>query len=85
VGDGQTDEPKGKCGFSGNLDLELLRLTQAGILKVECPVCYAIWTVRMRGNEAVFPTHPPRRTRLSRAISRWVKQGEVWTLSEPPR
>lgn len=84
VGEGPPGEPKGKCGFSGNLDLELLRLTQAGIWKVECPVCHAIWTVRVRGNAAVFPTHPPRRKRSNRAMSRWVKQGGAWTLVEPP-
>jgi hypothetical protein len=84
VGEGPPGESKGKCGFSGNLDLELLRLTQAGILKVECPVCHAIWTVRVRGNAAFFPTHPPRRKRPNRAISRWVKQGGAWTLVEPP-
>ncbi len=73
-----------KCAFSGALDLGLAQLTQAGIWKVECPHCRAIWTVRVRGNAAVFPTHPPRQMRPGRAISRWAKQGDAWRLAEPP-
>jgi energy-coupling factor transporter ATP-binding protein EcfA2 len=82
VGEGPPDKPATKCAFTGALDLDLAQLTQAGIWKVECPVCQAIWTVRVRGNAAVFPTHPPRRKRKSRAISRWVKQEDVWSLVE---
>jgi energy-coupling factor transporter ATP-binding protein EcfA2 len=83
VGDVPREEKASKCAFAGALDLDLGRLTQAGILKVECPLCHAIWTVRVRGNTAVFPPHPSLRTRKSRAFSHWVKQGETWTLTQP--
>lgn len=76
------DEPATKCAFAGALDLGLAQFTQAGIWKVECPLCRAIWTVRVRGNAAVFPTHPPLRTRKSRAISRSRQAGEAWMLAE---
>jgi energy-coupling factor transporter ATP-binding protein EcfA2 len=84
VGDGPGEEPATKCAFSGALDLDLVGLTHAGIWKVECPVCHAIWTARVRGNTVGFPAHPPLRTRKSRAISRWVKQGEAWALVAAP-
>jgi hypothetical protein len=84
VGAGAKAQPATKCAFAEMLDLGLAQLTQAGIWKVECPLCHAIWTVRVRGNAAGFPPHPPLQTRKSRAISRWVKQGNVWRLAEPP-
>lgn len=84
MGDGAPEQPATKCPFAGALDLGLAQLTQAGIWKVECPVCQAIWTVRVRGNAADFPPHPSLRRRKSRAIFRWVKQGSAWRLAEPP-
>lgn len=58
VGAGAPEQPATKCPFAGALDLGLAQLTQAGIWKVECPVCQAIWTVHVRGNAAGFPPIP---------------------------
>jgi len=75
----QTEKPK-KCSFSGEVSLSPAQLQHAGIAKLQCPECGATWAVRIRGDTVLFPSHPPRTTRMTQDISRWIKQEGGWTL-----
>jgi hypothetical protein len=82
VGATSSEEKRQRCPFSGVVELPPARLSQAGISKLECPECGAMWTARIRGETVSFPPHPPRTTRATQAIPRWIKQGTMWALSE---
>ncbi len=71
-----------KCPFSGTVaaDLSPAQLHQSAITKLQCPECGATWAARMRGNTVVFPSHPPRTTKMTQDISRWIKQESGWIL-----
>jgi AAA domain len=49
---------------------------------IECPTCGAVRTVHLQGDVVRFPTHQPLRTRTTKDVTRWVRQGTVWTLWE---
>ncbi len=85
VGATSSEEKPKRCSFSGAVDLSPARLTQAGIAKLQCPECGAMWTARIRGTVVSFPPHPPRSTRVVQTISRWIKRGGAWELSEHKR
>ncbi len=85
VGETKCQEKAITCLFSGAVDVEPVHMSQTGISKVECPQCHAVRTVRLQGKAVVFPAHPPRRTSTSQQVSRWIKQGAAWTLSEKNR
>jgi hypothetical protein len=85
VGAMSSEEKPKRCSFSGAVDLSPARLTQAGIAKLQCPECGAMWTARIRGTVVSFPPHPPRSTRVVQTISRWIKRGGAWELSEHKR
>lgn len=85
VGATSSEEKPKRCSFSGAVDLSPARLTQAGISKLQCPECSAMWTARIRGTTVIFPPHPPRTTRVGQSVSRWIKQGGAWELSEHKR
>lgn len=82
VGASSSEEKSKRCPFSGTVELSPARLSQAGIAKLQCPVCGAMWTARMRGDSVFFPPHPPRTTRVVQTVSRWIQQGGAWELSE---
>jgi DNA polymerase III delta prime subunit len=75
----QTDTPK-KCPFSGEVELSPAQLRQSAIAKLQCPECSATRAARLRGETVVFPSHPPRSTKMTRDISRWIKHESGWTL-----
>jgi DNA polymerase III delta prime subunit len=76
------EEKPGKCPFSGAVDLSPVQLATSALAKLQCPECGAIWTARIRRDTVLFPPHPPRTTKVVQAVSRWIKQGTTWTLSE---
>ena len=45
-------------------------LFKAGISKLQCPECGAMWTARTRGDTVLFPPHPQHTTRVAQAVSR---------------
>jgi len=75
----QIDAPK-KCPFTGTVELSPAQLRQSAIVKLQCPACSATWSARLRGDTVVFPAHPPRSTKMTQDISRWIKQEAGWTL-----
>ncbi len=80
VGETMREEKSLSCPFSGVIDVEPTRLTQAGLSKVECPECGAVRTVRIQGNSSIFPSHPKRKTNTTRNEGRWIKQRTEWTM-----
>ncbi len=75
-----TEKPK-KCSFSGEpVELSPARLAQTGISKLQCPECGATWAARIRGDRIFFPAHPPRTTKLTQDIPRWITHGSGWEL-----
>ncbi len=75
----QAKRPK-KCSFAEEVSLSLAQLQQAGISKLQCPECSATWAARIRGDTVFFPTHPPRTTRMTQDIPRWIRQEAGWAL-----
>jgi hypothetical protein len=75
----RAEKPK-KCPFSGEVNLSPAQLHQSAISKLQCPECGATWAARIRGDTVLFPSHPPRMTRMRQDISRWVKQQSGWTF-----
>jgi AAA domain-containing protein len=73
-----------KCAFAGAVDMDPMRLRHTETRAIECPVCGAVRTVLLQGDVGRFPTHPPLRTRTTKDVTRWVRQGTVWTLWEKP-
>ncbi len=82
VGEAKIEEKTLKCPFVGTIELTPDQISQAGISKLQCPECGAMWTARIRGKAVFFPAHPPRVTSTVRDIPRWMKRGEVWALAE---
>ena len=74
-----SDKPK-KCAFAGAVELSPAQLRQSAIAKLQCPACSATWSARLRGDTVMFPAHPPRATKMTQDISRWIKQESGWRL-----
>lgn len=64
----QAEKPK-KCPFSGEVKLSPAQLHQSAISKLQCPECGATWAARIRGDTVLFPSHPPRITKVRQDIS----------------
>jgi DNA polymerase III delta prime subunit len=71
-----------KCTFAGAVDIEPRRLQHRETHTIECPACGAVRTVHLQGDAVRFPPHPPLRTRTTKDVTRWIRQGTVWTLWE---
>jgi AAA domain len=82
VGVSSPFEKSTKCSFSGTLaaGLSPAQLQRSAISKLQCPECGATWAARLRGESVFFPSHPPRATKMTQDISRWIKQEAGWTL-----
>lgn len=81
VGAMSPERKRQRCPFSGIVELSPVRLARAGVSKLQCPECGAMWRARIRGEMVSFPPHPPGTTRASQAIPRWIRQGTTWILS----
>ena len=84
VGGAASETLPPKCAFAGAVDVEPMRLRQAATRALECPACGAVRTVHLQGDVVRFPTHQPLRTRTTKDVTRWVKQGTGWTVWEKP-
>ena len=72
-----------KCLGSGALDVDAGRLTQSAIAQVECPVCGAVRTAKLKAQRVVLPVHTPLKTHTTRKGARWSKGETGWALSQP--
>jgi hypothetical protein len=73
-----------KCAFAGAVDMDPGRLRHTETRAIECPTCGAVRTVLLQGAVVRFPTHQPLRTRTTKDVTRWVRQGTAWILWEKP-
>ena len=78
----QTAKPT-KCLGAGALDLDARGLTQSAIAQVECPMCGAVRTAKLKAQSVVFPAHAPLKTHTTRKGARWSKGETGWALSKP--
>jgi hypothetical protein len=85
VGGAASETLPSKCTFAGAVDVEPMRLRQAETRALECPACGAVRTVHLHGDVVRFPPHQLLRTRTTKDVTRWIRQGTVWTLWEKPR
>lgn len=81
VGPSPQSPPAQKCPFAGEVALAPAQLRQAAVAKLQCPECSATRTARLRGDTVLFPTHPPRATKMTQDIARWIKHDSGWILS----
>jgi AAA domain len=84
VGGGASAALPPKCAFAGAVDVEPRRLRQAETRALECPACGAVRTVHLHRDVVRFPPHQLLRTRTTKDVTRWIRQGTVWTLWEKP-
>jgi len=76
--------PRAKqCPFAGAVALSPAQLRQAAVAKLQCPECSATRTARLRGDTVLFPAHPPRTTKMTQDIARWIKHASGWSLATP--
>ena len=55
-------------------------MREAGVLKVECPECFATRGLTPAGETVRFPSHDPRKTRTPNREARWVRREGTWEL-----
>jgi hypothetical protein len=81
---GTIDQPAQptKCLGAGVLDLDARRLTQSAIAQVECPVCGAVRTAKLKAQSVLLPAHAPLKTHTTRKGARWSKGKTEWALSQ---
>jgi len=81
---GTMDQPAQptKCLGSGALDVDARRLTQSAIAQVECPVCGAVRTAKLKAQSVVLPAHAPLKTHTTRKGARWSKGETGCALSQ---
>jgi len=85
VGGAASETLPSKCTFAGAVEVEPMRLRQAETRALECPACGAVRTVLLHRDVVRFPPHQLLRTRTTKDVTRWIRQGTVWTLWEKPR
>jgi DNA polymerase III delta prime subunit len=81
VGAPTNEHVTGNCPFSGEyIAITPTELQQAGVAKVQCPECGAIWTARIKGESVFFPSHQTITRKRVQTIARWIKQSTGWIL-----
>jgi AAA domain len=82
VGEAQPEGEASKCSFAGMIELSARQMTEAGVLRVECPECLTMRALTPQGATVRFPPHDKRKTRTPHREVRWIKRGTTWTLSD---
>ena len=70
-----------RCAFAEVLSLSVAQMVEAGVTKVECPECATVRTLQPRGATVRFPSHQRRKTRTPSSETRWIREGEAWTIA----
>jgi len=71
-----------RCAFAEVLfSLSVAQMVESGVTKVECPECATVRTLQPRGATVRFPSHQRRKTRTPRSDTRWIREGEAWTIA----
>lgn len=86
VGAPKNENLTGNCTFSGeHIAVTPAELQQAGVAKIQCPECGAIWTARIKGEIVSFPPHQTITKKRAQTIARWIKQSTGWALIQPKK
>lgn len=75
--------PPTKCLGAGALDVDARGLTQSAITQVECPVCGAVRTAKLKAQQVVLPAHTPLKTHTTCKGARWIRGETGWALAQP--
>ncbi len=70
-----------RCAFAEVLSLSVAQIVESGVTKVECPECATVRTLQPRGATVRFPSHQRRKTRTANSETRWIREGEEWTIA----
>lgn len=68
------------CSFSGPIELEAVRWLESKVQEVQCPACGSVSKAKLKRSSVEITSHPPRKARPVRNITRWVEQGAAWVL-----
>ncbi|HEU5097938.1 MAG TPA: ATP-binding protein [Roseiflexaceae bacterium] len=81
VGESAPQVEARRCTFAEVLPLSAAEMVAAGVTKVECPECATVRTLQPRGVTVRFPSHQRRKTRTASSETRWIREGEAWTIT----
>lgn len=81
VGETKSQTATGNCSFSGQeVGISISELEQAGVTKLQCPECGAIWAAKIKGGKVYFANHTAPTRKRSQVFPRWMKVNIRWTL-----
>lgn len=81
VGETKSQTTTGNCSFSSQeVEISASELERAGVAKLQCPECGAVWAAKIKGGKVYFANHTAPTRKRSRAIPRWMKVNIRWTL-----
>lgn len=80
VGTAGVERAATRCSFSGPIELEAARWLESMVEAVQCPTCGSVSKAKLKGSSVVIASHPPRKSRAVRNVTRWMEQGTQWVL-----
>lgn len=80
VGIADGEQAPSRCSFSGPIELEAARWLESTVEVVHCPTCGSVSKAKLKGSSVVIASHPPRKARAVRNVTRWMEQGTEWVL-----
>ena len=68
------------CSFSGPIELEAVQWIESKVQEGQCPACGSVNKAKLKKTSVVIMSHPPRKSRAVRNVTRWMGQGTDWEL-----
>ncbi|WP_201376725.1 hypothetical protein [Ktedonobacter robiniae] len=80
VGTAEGEQAPSRCSFSGPIELGAAQWLESTGQEVQCPTCSSVSKAKPKGSFVVITSHPPRKARAVRNVTRWMEQGTQWVL-----
>lgn len=80
VGTAQQEGEATHCSLSGPIKLEATRWLESKVQEVQCSMCGSVSKAKLKGQSVIIVSHPPRKSRPVRNVTRWAEQGSDWAL-----
>ncbi len=80
MGETQTEASSAQCSFSGPIQLEAARWRESRVEVVQCPTCGSVSKAKLKAQSIIIASHPKRKSRPVRNVTRWMEQAMGWEL-----